>query len=400
MIKPDIPSNEKERMNALHEYHILDTLPEQDFDDITKIASEICDTPISLVSLVDSDRQWFKSKVGLGANQTPREHAFCAHAILQPDEILVVPDASQDERFHDNPLSTGDPNVIFYAGAPLINPDGHTLGTLCVIDHTPKNLTEKQLETLKALANQVVGQLELRKKITHLSVVQEKLKQKNEELSQFAYTTSHDLKAPLRGIISITSWINNEYKDILDEQGKEYLNMLDSRTRNLENLINGILTYSRSSDIIESSKEEVILSDFLQEIIGLVHPPKDIDIVFADHLPTIACNRIALQQILQNLISNAVKYNDKEQGRIEVQFKENQGHWQFEVKDNGPGIPQQHHDRIFQIFQTLGEKDRFNNKGSGIGLATVKKLVDSLNGEIEVTSEERAGTTFIFTIAK
>ena len=164
MTPATLPRNESERLVALQRYEILDTGPDQKFDDLTLLASHICHTPIALISLVDAERQWFKSRVGLTTSQTPRSISFCGHAILE-DDVMVVPDAAADARFANNPLVTGEPNVRFYAGAPLVTPDGHALGTLCVLDRVPRELTPAQLDALRALARQVVAQLELRRRL-------------------------------------------------------------------------------------------------------------------------------------------------------------------------------------------------------------------------------------------
>ena len=158
------PEDEVQRLQALSSYQVLDTPPELAFDDLTWLASHNCHTPIALISLIDDHRQWFKSKVGLSAGETPREMAFCAHCILQSD-LMVVPDTLNDPRFADNLLVTQEPNIRFYAGCPLTTPEGHNLGSLCVIDQRPRKLTKNQMKSLQALSRQVMAQLELRRQL-------------------------------------------------------------------------------------------------------------------------------------------------------------------------------------------------------------------------------------------
>nr|MBA3936493.1 GAF domain-containing protein [Planctomycetota bacterium] len=164
-----LPPDEPARLAALRSYGVLDTPSEAAFDDLVRLASRICKAPLALVSLVDADRQWFKARVGLDASETPRDLAFCAHAILAPQEVLHVEDALTDARFCDNSLALGAPHVRFYAGVPLVTGEGHALGTLCVIDHQPRQLDAEQLDALRVLGRQVVAQLELRRQLRSLS---------------------------------------------------------------------------------------------------------------------------------------------------------------------------------------------------------------------------------------
>jgi GAF domain-containing protein len=165
---PPIPANESKRLEALRRYQILDTPPEPMFDDVALIASSLCGTPIALMSLVDSQRQWFKARVGLDTRETPREHAFCSFTILGV-ETMVVEDASTDQRFARNPLVTSDPHIRFYAGAPLLDREGNALGALCVIDRKPRHLGDLQKKALEALGRTVVAHLELRRISTQLA---------------------------------------------------------------------------------------------------------------------------------------------------------------------------------------------------------------------------------------
>jgi GAF domain-containing protein len=182
-MKAPIPHNEDARIKALHQYEILDTAEEKAFDDLTRLAVYICKTPIALISLVDSDRQWFKSRVGMTQTELSRDASFCSHAIMQ-DLPLIARDTLLDERFSTNPLVTSEPKIRFYAGAPLTTPEGYRIGTLCVLDNEPRDLSDGQVAALRALSRQVIHHLELRRKISLLSQSLEKQKRANEELNR------------------------------------------------------------------------------------------------------------------------------------------------------------------------------------------------------------------------
>ncbi|XFA73301.1 PAS domain S-box protein [Thermosynechococcaceae cyanobacterium Okahandja] len=206
-----MPTNENERQHALENYHILDTPPEPVFDDIVNLVATICETPIALISLVDRNRQWFKAKVGIDACETPRDVAFCAHVILQP-ELMIVPDAREDPRFADNPLVTGPPHIRFYAGMPLVTPQGYGIGTLCVVDYEPRELTQLQAQTLRTLARQVISELEVR---YHLEVAQERLARIQElsglQAAIFNSTNHAIIATDTQGIISLVNRTAEEW---------------------------------------------------------------------------------------------------------------------------------------------------------------------------------------------
>lgn len=176
------PQHEKKRLTVLWQYEVLDTVPEEVFDNLTELAARICEAPIALISLIDEKRQWFKSRVGTTVNETSRDISFCAHAINQSD-LFIVPDATKDERFAANPLVTSEPKIRFYAGAPLITPDGYALGTLCVIDKIPRELRPDQKYALTILARHVVSQLELRRRSRELAHVRRESEASREQIT-------------------------------------------------------------------------------------------------------------------------------------------------------------------------------------------------------------------------
>jgi len=400
MILPAIPSNEDERLNELKEYSILDTFEEQEYDDITQIASHICETPISLITLIDEKRQWFKSHHGMPQSETAKEYAFCAHAINDKDNIFEIPDSRNDVRFFDNPFVTGDAKVIFYAGVPLVNQNGFALGTLCVIDNVPRELTALQQKSLRGLANQVVVLLELRRSKKALEKTINTLKLKNKDLEKFASIAAHDLKSPLNNITGMIELLNVFHSADLNTEAVEYLGMIDDSAANLRRLVDGILEHSRSESLLEAKKEVYNSEALFCNVVKLIDSQNQYTFVFPENNETLVINKTALDQILINLITNAIKYNNKTQIVIEFGVSQNSKFYEFSVKDNGIGIKEEYFDRIFNIFEVVQNKDRFGKRGNGIGLSTVKKLITELGGEIKVESVLGEYTKFIFTILK
>ncbi|QEC74956.1 sensor histidine kinase [Mucilaginibacter ginsenosidivorax] len=400
MIKPPVPENENERLAALNSYQILDTLPEQGFDEITLIASEICQTPISLVSLIDDDRQWFKSNKGLEVTQTPKELAFCAHAILEPEKVMVVPDAQIDERFADNPLVTGTPQVVFYTGVPLINPDGYALGTLCVIDHKARQLNNAQILALKALANQVVAQLELKKKVNELNAVRLQLEESNQYLEKFAIMAAHDIRNPLTNILLTGQVLKDRFKDKLDEKGNKFLDIINASSYKLISLLEKMLDYSKSSKVLMQNREEVEVMQLLNDVLKLVNLPVAFTINILSRPIKIITSVVAFEQIMTNLLNNAIRYNNKSAGVIQIEFTADNWFYTFTITDNGIGIAPENHTKIFEPMTTLGTKDRFDTQGSGVGLSTVKSLVEALGGTVKVSSVVGEFTAFTFTLKR
>ncbi len=400
MIKPSLPVNEQARLEELQSFNILDTLSEEDYDNLTSIASSICGTKIALISLIDKDRQWFKSHHGLNATETPRELAFCAHAIHQPKEIMMVEDARTDERFHDNPLVIGDPHVIFYAGMPLVTENGHALGTLCVIDDKPKVLNQGQIDALKSLSKQVIHLLELRKKKRELEAAFTRIEKKNQELEQFAFTVAHDLKSPLNVIIGLSDLFMLKYKTQLDADCLKIMDTIKGSTTKLAEFIAELLEYSRLEKVLGEEKIEVKTAQLQVYLSSLFLSDKSCRLTFVNKVESIVVNKTALEQTFVNLITNAVKYNDKALAEVEVGMSEDKDFYSFYVKDNGPGITPANQERIFRIFETSGTVDRYGKKGHGIGLATVKKIVEQQGGDLHVKSAPGSGSCFFFTLKK
>ena len=394
MISGAIPKNEAKRLAKLQSLDILDTLEEQAYDDLTFLAAEICETPISLVSLVDQSRQWFKSHYGLDAKETPREYAVCGHAIHQ-DDLLIVEDTMLDERFVDNPLVVGGPNIRFYAGAPLILEHNIRVGTLCVIDQKPRILTEKQKASLKALSRQVVAQLNLRLKLKEMRALD---KAKDEFLSM----VSHELRTPMTSLHGSLKII--EHKSInFDDSLKPMMGVAVRNSDLVLKIVNDILDLSsmqvgklkmnRSTinlvDVVKSSLElnQAYINRFGCEI--ELRVPQGVNSIL------IAGDEQRLLQVSANLISNAAKFS-KKKGKIIVTLEIKGRAVEYSVTDFGVGIALQDQDKLFKKFQQFGFDRNQQQPGTGLGLNITKHILEAHNSMIEFESMPGVKTKFFF----
>ena len=383
----------------LKKYSILNSLAEEEYDAITKIASSICDTPIALVFIIDEKRQWFKSNHGMETKETHRDLAFCAHSILNPNEIFEVEDATKDERFFDNPLTTDAPNVIFYAGAPLNTSEGYPLGTLCVIDNKPKKLNDTQKEALNLLANQVVRLFELRKSNAKLKSANKDIVKLNDRLNNFAFRLTHDLKSPINNINFLIDVLKEDHFELFKEtQAENYFNLIADRISYMDNLINDILAYSKvtSKNIVFNAFN---IKNLIKGIIRNIDIENKIDFIPENLDTDIFSSKIGLLQVFQNLISNSKKFTDEEKVIIKISFSEDTENYNFVYEDNGPGIPKKYWKKVFEMFETLHKN---SNNNTGVGLSTVKSNIERLGGSITLSNriDNKKGVCFKFNIQK
>lgn len=225
----------------------------------------------------------------------------------------------------------------------------------------------------------------------------QKLEQANNELKDFAHVVSHDLKAPLRAIKSMAEWLIEDYAQLLDKEGREHLNLIQTRTQRMQSLINGLLEYAKvGQDLVKL--QQVNMHKEMEDLILFLDPPKNIEVKITTELPTLWTDKIRINQVFQNLLSNAIKYNDKEKGLIEIFVEENEQTYVFSVKDNGPGIEEQYFNKIFKVFQTLEARDKFES--TGVGLSIVQKIINLLNGKVWLTSTIGKGALFNIELPK
>lgn len=393
MIVAPIPHDEPERLAALARYHLDGPGREPAFDHAVQLAAETFGVPISLISIVGADLQCFKGNHGLGADQTPRDIAFCSHAILR-DDVLVVEDALDDPRFADNPLVQGDPRIRFYAGAPLRLRDGQVPGTLCLIDHRPRPFPERDQMMLRRLATVVVDLIEMR--LSNL-LAEERHRALERMKDEFLAATSHELRTPVTSIVGSLGLLGM-LSDVLPENARRLVQIAQNNGQRLSRLINDVLDLSRltdgaiSIDMVPLTASQVLV-ECLEAHLGYA-AKHDIALELAEPGPlAFEADADRLQQVLSNLVSNAVKFSAKP-GPVRLSAERICGKVRLSVTDTGRGIPEGYRDRIFQRFVQVEAGDAIQKGGSGLGLAISRELVTRMGGNIDFENLAGKGATF------
>ncbi len=372
-----VPHNEEERLRALRRLEVLDTGADERFDRITRLVAELLDVPIALVSLVDEDRQWFKSSVGIDDTETPREVAFCSHAILN-DAPLIVQNALEDTRFRDNPLVQGHPNIRFYAGAPLILGDEIRLGTLCAIDTRARVLSPQERRILLELSRVVTDELTLHQRNRELHTLtvqladeQLHLREANENLQNFAYMTAHDLRTPLKSIVNLCDLA----EESTEGERNEFFAIIRREADRAEKLVGKYHGFSRLRTATPEW-ESVRLADLVSETSATLEERT----VVTNGDATVAGDRVLLGQLLVNLLENANKHGAP--GNIEVHITADSPLVSLRVR-NPVRAQVEVDDSLFEPFQTASSE----RAGTGLGLALVARIVELHGGHLSASCD-------------
>jgi signal transduction histidine kinase len=422
MIPPALPADEPARLAALRALRVLDTPPEERFDRITRVARRLFGVPIALVSLIDAERQWFKSCQGLAIRETPRELSFCGHAILG-EGVLVIPDARQDPRFADNPLVAGEPRVRFYAGQPLRDHQGHRLGTLCIMDLAPRALGAEDLGALRdlaawaeselnatslsqALLAQQESEARLRRAEADLAAAlaaqraaNDKLERLNRAKSEFVSIVSHEFRTALTGIQGFSELMRDE--DFTLDEMKQYADDINQDAQRLNRMITEMLDLDRmESGRMTLKLAEVDLNQIVAEVAERARanaPAHSIRLALDGSLPPLRGDRDKLTQVVANLVSNAVKYSP-DGGEIVVSSRREGNLAQVRVQDHGVGIPPEALEQVFERFSRVEWGANRDIQGTGLGLPIVRQLVELHGGRAWVESMLGEGSIFQFTV--
>lgn len=419
MIKPQIPENEEFRLQELYSLHLHESGYEEDYQNLVHLASAICGTPISLISLIDRNKQWFKAEIGLGQTDTPRDVSFCAHAINQKD-IFEVYDATKDERFFDNPSVIGSPNIRFYAGVPIQSPNGYCLGTICVIDSVPRNLTDEQKFALRTLARQVENMFQLRNSVSKLDAQNKELLQKETKIkellaereqhiselseqsqlkSKFLSILAHDIKSPLASVQGVLELISGGV--LSPAETKELTGMIQQNINATSALLTNILQWawagiSGESHSLEPVDMFAVASEAAAEAESAAYKKGNQIVTAVPSGLMVSGRKEWLLLILRNLLTNANKFTSK--GRIFIYASSSGTEAEIRVKDTGIGMSGETAEKIMSggaIRPGLGTE---RECGSGIGLMLTRDFIDKLGGRLTVSSKEGEGSVFSFTL--
>jgi signal transduction histidine kinase len=400
MLKPG--PREAARLSALYDYEVLDTGPEEAFDRLSALAADLFDAPIALVSLVDVERQWFKTRVGLEASSTPRKVSFCAHAIEGgAGETFVVEDATRDDRFRHNPLVTGDPNIRFYAGAVLTTPAGFNLGTICVIDAKPRPSPDAlQLARLQKLANIVVDELELRRAMRELEAARLATEHALAVKSEFLANMSHELRTPLTAILGYASLMQVRHQ--LEPEPKRFAGRIEAASRRLLTTINDVLDFSKlEAGRFEIRPQPTDVRALTASVVGVLEQSavaKGVSLtldVAAETPAQVLIDPDRLAQVLTNLIGNGLKFTEAGSVAVTATYDADE-RLTVRITDTGPGMSPEQTSVLFQRFSQVDGSSRRTHGGTGLGLAISKGLVEAMGGEIGMETTLGLGSTFWF----
>jgi K+-sensing histidine kinase KdpD len=400
MQKSTALKNEQKRLAVLREYNILDTGPEKEFEELTILANEICQTPFALISLIDEKRQWFKAGSGLPFSELPRNISICTNTINSPSDPLIISDLRKDKRFRDHPLIKAEPFIVFYAGVPLTNQEGYTLGTICVMDNKTRTLTDAQIESLQILSGQVMKLLELRKVRMGSELIRQELEATHEEFQNFTYVISHDIKSPLSSIVLSSEMLRENFGESIDESNDQLLNVLNRSAFKIRNLVDGVLAYFRTERAMREKEEIFHIKPFLLSLVEMVNINQTAEIIIPEGDAKIKMNKTALEQILIILVQSALKNNKQELAKVSIGFSEDILNYYFSVSGNRDGISGNEQRDIAELFNNPASTDKFGNNNSLIGLSAVKKAVEKMQGRIELKPEDEHGFIFSFHIKK
>lgn len=389
-----IPPDEAQRLAAVQRYDILDTPADGTFDRITALASRLFDVPIAIVSVVDHDRIWFKSHHGLDIDQMDREPGLCASAILH-DGPWVVNDAPRDPRALANPLVAGEFGLQFYAGVPLHTSDGHNLGTLCILDFQPRELTPREAAILEDLAAMVMNDMELRLASRRAA----ELAREREQLQDaFAGMLSHELRTPATTIYAAARILSRDPTVMSSAQARDLFPDITAETERLLRLIEDLLVLTRvERGLLEPGQEPILLQRVLPRVVeqeGRRWPGRTLRLDIAAALPPVSGDQVYVEQVVTNLLSNGLKYSAPGT-EVQVSAEQVDDEVEVRVRDRGIGLSGDNREAVFELLFRTAEGSRHAG-GAGIGLYVCRRLLEAMKGRIWAEAAPDQGTVFVF----